>query len=208
MYEEYMKNFFEFPYGGYKNTYDQYTQNYYGMNYEPRYEYDMVQNYPYSYQTREANQAQNLEKYYPEIYKIVYPMVRKVCMKNNRYYEKDVIDEMVEEVYKNIQESEDTFELNITLNNDVRGESKDESAKEDRGGNEIEEKRQVRRNNSLNDLIRILILRELIGRPGCIGPNCRPGFGPGGGPNFGPGSGPRPPMPPRNDRGTFYGKYE
>ena len=72
MYEEYMKNFFEFPYGGYKNTYDQYTQNYYGMNYEPRYEYDMVQNYPYSYQTREKNQAQNLEKYYPEILKSRY----------------------------------------------------------------------------------------------------------------------------------------
>lgn len=217
MYEEYMKNFFEFPYGGYKNTYDQYTQNYYGMNYEPRYEYDMVQNYPYSYQTREKNQAQNLEKYYPEIYKIVYPMVRKVCMKNNRYYEKDVIDEMVEEVYKNIQESEDAFELNITLNNDVRGENKEKSAKEDRGGNEIEEKRQARRNNGLNDLIRILILRELMGRPGCMGPNCRPGFGPGfgpgGGPNFGPGSGPRPPIPPRPPRPRdsqeqFYGRYE
>ena len=164
----------------------------------------MVQNYPYSYQTREVNQAQDLEKYYPEIYKIVYPMVRKVCMKNNRYYEKDVIDEMVEEVYRNIQESEDAVELNITLNNDVRGESKEESAKEDRNKNEIEEKRQVRRNNGLNDLIRILILRELIGRPGCMGPNCRPGFGPGGGPNFGPGSGPR----PRCDQGQFYGKYE
>lgn len=205
MYEEYMKNFFDFPYGGYKNTYDQYTQNYYGMNDEPRYEYNMVQNYPYSYQTRETNQVQDLEKYYPEIYKIVYPMVRKVCMKNNRYYEKDVIDEMVEEVYRNIQESEDAVELNITLNNNVRGENK-----EDRSENEIEEKRQVRRNNGLNDLIRILILRELIGRPGCMGPNCRPGFGPGGGPNFGPGSGPRPPMPPRPrcNQGQFYGKYE
>ena len=108
MYEEYMKNFFEFPYGGYKNTYDQYTQNYYGMNYEPRYEYDMVQNYPYSYQTREANQVQNLEKYYPEIYKIVYPMITKKCENvRESNITKDDIENMTDEIYYALEEKQE-----------------------------------------------------------------------------------------------------
>ena len=196
MYEEYMQNFFNYPAGGYRNTYEQYGPENYGINYEPRYGADMVGNYPYSYNPnyiqgnmqnfQSRNVAQELEECYPEIYKIVYPMVRKVCAKNNyRGYSKAEIDRMVEEVYSNIEVS-DTVELNITLNNDVRGVSKEESSANDvKEDEERGEKRQIRRNNGLNDLIRILILRELLGRPGCVGPNCRPGMGP------------RPPMPPR-----------
>lgn len=73
---------------------------------------------------------------------------------------------MVEEVYSNI-EVNDAVELNITLNNDVRGSGSKEEAKEadttdsDKRG----ENRQIRRNGGLNDIIRILILRELLGRP-------------------------------------------
>ena len=136
MYEEYMQNFFNYPVGGYRNTYEQYNPENIGMNYEKV--YDMVDSYPYgynpnyiqgnmqSYQNR--NVTQELEDCYPEIYKIVYPMVRKVCAKNNNYrgYSKLDIDRMVEEVYSNI-EVNDAVELNI--------------------------------------IIRILILRELLGRP-------------------------------------------
>ena len=191
MYEEYMQNFFNYPAGGYRNTYEQYNPENYGMNYEQRYE--MVDNYPYSYTPnyiqgnmqgfQSRNVTQELEDSYPEIYKIVYPMVRKVCAKNNyRGYSKTEVDRMVEEVYSSL-EVNDAVELNITLNNDVRGSSsKDEAGEADATDSE---KRQIRRNNGLNDLIRILILRELLGRPGCFGPNCRPGMGP------------RPPMPPR-----------
>ena len=198
MYEEYMQNFLNYPIGGYRNTYEQYSPENYGMNYEPRY-FEMVDNYPYGYNPnyisgnnpnyQNRNMAQELEDCYPEIYKIVYPMVRKVCSKNNyRGYSKAEVDRMVEEVYNSL-EANDAIELNITLNNDVRGNNKEETLSkenEDRG-----EKRQIRRNNGLNDLIRILILRELLGRPGCIGPNCRPGMNP------------RPPMPPRPPRPPF-----
>ncbi len=195
MYEEYMQNFFNYPAGGYRNTYEQYNPENYGMNYEQRYE--MVDNYPYSYTPnyiqgnmqgfQSRNVTQELEDSYPEIYKIVYPMVRKVCAKNNyRGYSKTEVDRMVEEVYNSL-EVNDAVELNITLNNDVRGSSsKEEAGEADATDSEKRgEKRQIRRNNGLNDLIRILILRELLGRPGCFGPNCRPGMGP------------RPPMPPR-----------
>ena len=202
MYEEYMQNFFNYPIGGYRNTYEQYAQDGCGINYEPRYGFEMVENYPYSYNPnyiqgntqnyQNRNTSQELEDLYPEIYKIVYPMVRKVCAKNNyRGYSKNEVDRMVEEVYSNI-EVNDAVELNITLNNDVRGTSKDNNSEKDARENENRgEKRQIRRNSGLNDLIRILILRELLGRPGCFGPNCRPGIGP------------RPPMPPRPPRPPF-----
>ena len=94
-------------------------------------------------------------------------MVRKVCAKNNNYrgYSKLDIDRMVEEVYSNI-EVNDAVELNITLNNDVRGSgSKEEDKEANTTSDKRGENRQIRRNGGLNDLIRILILRELLGRP-------------------------------------------
>lgn len=47
MYEEYMQNFFNYPVGGYRNTYEQYNPENIGMNYEKV--YDMVDSYPYGY---------------------------------------------------------------------------------------------------------------------------------------------------------------
>lgn len=171
MYEEYMQNFYGYPLNGYKNTYEQGGYENQQVMYEPRYEYGFVENYPYSYNNlnynsvffQKRNIEQELENSYPEIYKIVYPMVRKVCAQNNRGYGKAEIDRMVEEVYSNI-EVNNGAQLNITLNNDVRGGDKEKESKD-----EERENRQARRNNMLNDLIRILILRELLGRPRMYG---------------------------------------
>lgn len=201
MYEEYMQNFFNYPMNdGYKNTYEQGGYYNCGVNCNQGYDFNRVEDYPYSYNNQNYNYIQNyqnrnnnmemqeLENYYPEIYKVLYPMVKKVCAKNNRNYGKETIDRMVEEVYSNIEANDATM-ISITLNNDVRGVSKERDNEEKENRDEVkEEKRQIRRNSGLNDLIRILILRELLGRPGgCFGPNCRPGFRPN----------PRPPMPPR-----------
>ncbi len=198
MYEDYMQNFLGYPQNGYKDTYEQCGYNSMQMNYEPRYTAEMVQNYPYSYNEfsylqnqnnyqnfQSRNAMQEIEDMYPEIYKIVYPMVRKVCSQNNRGYSKENIDRMVEEVYSNIEVNNASI-LNITLNNEVRGEKREASEEKTENNDDNRcENRQIGRNNTLNDLIKILILRELLGRPGCFGPNCRPGMGP------------RPPMPPR-----------
>lgn len=163
MYEEYMQNFLNYPANGYQNTYEQRMENYpYTSNPQNMLGY----NFPiYNMENRRNMGNFTIEQYYPEIYKIVYPMVKKACSQQNRGITKDLIDNMVEEVYTNI-EANDGINLNITLNNDVRGE------KEVENNEEIVENRQCRRNNLLNDLIRILVLRELIGRPGCMGPNC------------------------------------
>lgn len=202
MYEEYMQNFFNYPMNDlYRNTYEQEECYNCGLNSNQGYNFNRVEDYPYSYTNSNYNYIQNyqnrnnigiqeLEDYYPEIYKIIYPMVKKVCDQNNGNYRRDNIDKMVEEVYSNIEANDATM-INITLNNDIRGISKENENEKTEHRDEIqEEKRQIRRNSGLNDLIRILILREILGRPGCIGPNCRPGFRPK----------PRTPMPPR----TFF----
>ena len=164
MYEEYMQNFLNYPVEGYPNTYDTMMENYpYSYSNQDMFRYNYNQSM-YPVQNRSSITNREIETEYPEIYKIVYPMVKKVCSQNNRAISKETIDYMGDEVYRNIETTDGT-QLNITLNNEVRGEKVEDVKTENR---------QMGRNNLLNDLIRILILRELIGRPGCIGPNCNP----------------------------------
>ncbi|MCI8273250.1 MAG: hypothetical protein HFJ55_04115 [Clostridia bacterium] len=138
-YEEYMRNIL-----GYKPR---------EMDYQDTYDMD------YMFDTMD-NQEMDLQECYPEIYKIVYPMVQKACIQNTRAIDRDLVDNITEEIYFAIEDNEISEE------------------------NREQEDRQKRiRNNTLNDLIRILILRELLGGPGFPG---RPPI--------------RPPMPPRPPR--------
>lgn len=138
-----------------------------------------------------------LERYYPEIYKILYPMIQSACMRNTKPLTEETLNEMVKDIYSNFN-AEDV--------NDVRSSSKlkdssstsktssktDSSETRNRG-----EERVIRPNNYvLNDLIRILLIRELLGRPGNFPPN-RPGFPP-----------PRPPFRPRDMQSQDYSIFE
>lgn len=113
-------------------------------------------------------QTEELEQCYPEIYRIVYPMVQTACMRSTRNVTRELIESMTDEIYSAIEDNE------IVQNraNDKKEKNIDESRTEDR---------QRTRNNSLNDLIRILLLRELLGRPGFPGrpphPPMRPPMG-------------------------------
>lgn len=136
-YEEYMRNVL-----GYntQNTYMQ-TENQYGM---------IGQNNP---------NIQEINKYYPEIYGIIYPVVQKICSKRNlTTLNEDMISQMVEEVYGVIEPGDDIIEEgNEPKNGDVRNPREKETRQTNKGRN----------NRLLRDLIRILILRELLqgGRP-------------------------------------------
>jgi len=144
IYEEYMRSVL--GYQPMNNTYD--------MNYD---NWEMP-----NMTAMNAIQIQELENCYPEIYRIVYPMVQRACNQNTKPLTRDLIDSMTDEIYFAIEDKE---------------------MQDNRQKDEKNEDRQIRRNTNLNDLIRILILRELLGRPGF------PGF---------PGRPPRPPMrPPR-----------
>lgn len=112
---------------------------------------------------------QDLEKLYPEIYVKLYPTVCKKCSQCTDKFDEEILERMTNEVY-------DTIYVEVRK----------------------DEKRETRqRDNALRDLIKILILRELIGsgfprppRPPFPGPGPRPPH-----PPF-PGPGPRPPRPP------------
>lgn len=170
-----------------------------------------------SYQTMPVNYGNNqlneeLEACYPEIYKVVYPMVNKACMNNTKPVTSMLIEELTNEIYLSI-ENDNEINVTINLNNEVGGSgvnrttpttnvAKAEKMKENRG-----EDRQFR-NRGLQDLIRILLIRELLGRPGRPGnrppmpphrPPMRPPF---------PGGGPRPPIMPRDSGYNMGNLYE
>lgn len=161
---------------------------------------DMYNNYVNMPATPNMQPTQDLTEFYPEIYKIIYPMVCKACNVNsNREVTKDLLEQITDEIYRNVEpeEQQTTSRADVQLKN---GDVINPNAKEPE-----QQTRETRQNNFLlRDLIRILLLKEW-GIPNR--PPIRPPFPPGGGrPPMGPGPGmpppnrpPRPPMgpPPR-----------
>lgn len=209
----------------YDRYYDEYMRNVLGNNYMPDYRspYDMFPQDLYGMGTYMQNEMidsdmmdEELENCYPDIYRIVYPMVRKVCMKNTKPITRKLVDDMVNEIYVNV-EPNDSININVNAGNsskinsvssdrDIKNVSSRPEAKSEvkdvRG--EARQKETRQRNFLLNDLIRILVLRELLDRPSR--PNNRPPQRPPMRLPY-PGSGGRPPMRPR-DYGVNYDLYE
>ena len=156
-----------------------------------------IQNMNYN-QTWDMNTTSDmeLENYYPEIYKIVYPMIIKKCDNITMSVTKEDIENMTNEIYYALEER-DEIKLNINLTNEVRkAEISNNRAKMPDKKPEVKiselksEKRETRQTNrNLRDLIQILLIRELLRRrrPGRPPMPPRPPM---------PGPGPRPPMRP------------
>lgn len=146
-YEEYMRSvlgYNQIPNSIYTNAYD----NYY-------YDSDYINN-----QNRNS-QVEVIETMYPEIYRIVYPMVCRVCMQNSqRELTMDLINNMVDEVFMNVEPAE---RQNQTVNTQrpilKNGDVRNPNAKEPEVRGETRQQ-----NYMLRDLIQILILRELLRR--------------------------------------------
>ena len=183
-YEEYMRNVL-----GYSPYVD---RNYIYTNSQE----DIYNNYMNMPATPNMQPTQDLTEFYPEIYKIIYPMVCKACnMNSNREVTKDLLEQMTDEIYRNVEpeEQQTTSRADVQLKN---GDVINPNAKEPE-----QQTRETRQNNFLlRDLIRILLLKEW-GRPNR--PPIRPPFPPGGGrPPMGPGPGMPPPnRPPRHPMG-------
>ena len=185
-YEDYMRSVLGYPMER-ENTYE--TMQYVNMPYETTPSYSTAARY-----------SGEVMELYPEIYKVVNPMVCKLCDANTKPITAELLDQMTDEIYLNLEtepetdtvvnvrvntagdgksanRSSNTAQSNYAQNRNVKSKTENEMAQ-----NRQEEKREVRqrrpRNNTLRDLIRILILNRLSG-----------GF-PGHRP-------PRPPMPPK-----------
>lgn len=178
-YEEYMRSVLGYnqtPNNIYTNTYDDY---YYDMQY--------LNN---SNNISSNVNTEILDTMYPEIYRIVYPMVCKICTQNSqREITRELIDSMTEEIYLNIEPEERQETLNTTARTVLKnGDVRNPNSKEPETRNETRQ-----RNFLLRDLIRILILRELgrTNRPRPMPPPHPPRL-------------PRQPMqPPYNQRPTW-----
>lgn len=188
----------------YNETYDDYIRSILGYpnlnnNYESEYETEHMYNY----------QRNELEEYYPEVYRIIYPMVTKVCNNCAEPISREIIENMTDEVYSaleannEIRQEENRSNTNINSTKEVKTTFKEPINKEKRVENRGED-RQFR-NRNLRDLIQILIIRELLGRPRFPGQRPRPPRPPfpggPGRPPFPPGGpggpNPRPPIMPR-----------
>ena len=174
------------------------------------------------YQNGYSNSSQvsmrnNLEECYPEIYKIIYPMVKKACDENMGANTREEIEQMTDEIYSALEDN-NQINVNINLGNTIsttntngtenRSEvHKEEVQRKSTEKQQIENRNmetQARRrpfNNNLRDLIKILLIRELLGRPNNNFPP-RPPF------NRPPRPPMRPPIMPRNYEQPLYDIYE
>lgn len=160
-YEDYMKDVLGYPRENSISTYN----GYYGM------------------EQRNINMEINdseIEQLYPEIYRTVYPMVCKACMQYRGEITEDLVTRLTNEVYSNLEIEEFRGEGNS--NKEVRNSQQVKNSSKNDNSKQQNETRQRKPDNILKDLIRILIIRELLRR------RRRPGR-----PPF-PGN-PRPPMP-------------
>lgn len=116
---------------------------------------------------------EDLEDMYPEIYKIVYPMVCNACDTIEGAITEETVTRMTDEIYNSVK-------MDYEFDSEVIQEENRQIEDNQEG---IETRQRRPQNNFLRDLIRILLLRELLGN--------RPGF-----PNR-PGRPNRPPFPIR-----------
>ncbi len=153
----------------YNSNYEEYMQNVLGYSLRPKNTYQMPDS---MYEMSQVDNYEDidLESFYPDIYRMIYPMVQKVCMKTTSIINEETIDSMTNEVYL-AMEGEETRQGKLSTNTSngarIAGTA---------NTNKLEETRQ--QNFQLRDLIKILIIRELLRR------RRRPGIG-------------RPPMRPR-----------
>lgn len=178
----------------YYQNYEDYMRNVLGYPSHPETTYSFPDDYD------EKNTSIEEEALYPEIYKLIYPMVCKACdEKNNMPITQQLVDEMTRTIYENIEAD---MEMETTQNREVlkNGDVRNPNAKQP----ELQTRQRVP-NRTLQDLIRILILRELFRRKRQNRPTMRPPMPPRPpfpGPGMAPGG--RPPIMPRDYQDLYY----
>lgn len=195
-YEDYMRNIL-----GYSPNQSTYADTYFNYNRENAYGTAMY-----------SSEIMNL---YPEVYKIINPMVCKICEANTKPITRDLVEKMTDEIYLNIESDPNLAEsttINVRVNlpkdsktedtsmaskTSVNTKNRDNSKYRNNSSEtkvvqkkDIENSgyRQRNQNSILRDLIKILILNQLLGG------NRRP---PRPNPPRPPYPGPRPPIQPR-----------
>lgn len=128
----------------------------------------------------EINREVNLENSYPEIYRVINPMIENtINMYSDRNINNDILEEMTDRIYNSLENDERYLETkNTPLKN---GDVINPNAKEENRNN----------NFLLKDLIKILLIKQILNNASK------------------PHVPPRPPMPPRPPRynENYYPNY-
>ena len=162
MYEDYMQNLLRDNYSPYQYTYEPMSRNTYYYNQIEDYD-QLCYNSPYNNCAKKSfsrNLVTDIEKLYPEIYQIIYPMIKKALIQNTRPITENTLNEITNDIYNNI-ESENIINIKTDIANS-RNENK--PIQNTKNTSVVtEENRHI--NNSICDLIKILLIRELIDKP-------------------------------------------
>lgn len=157
------------------NSYEEYMRSMLG------YPYNRDDIYDDTYRNSQMNNIDfnEMQNCYPEIYKIVKPMVTSTCqMYSTRTITKEIVEEITMKVYSNIEPEENRSDIGMENKPLKNGDVINPNAKR-----EIKEDRNRKTNYLLRDLIKILVINELLGgiqnRPQ-MPPPIRPPQGPGG----------------------------
>ena len=150
MYRDYMQNLLGSNFPNYQNTYD-------NSFIDTGYFYNPANSNYYNNQPQ-INRSVDLESLYPESYKIIYPMVQKACSQISGLIDEDLLDNITNDIYNNL-EGENIINLNINIEN-----TKNETTDSNNSSNtRSSSSKQI--NNPIRDLIKILLIRELLRRP-------------------------------------------
>lgn len=144
----------------FNQDYEEYMRNVLGYN--PNYQNNTYRDNNYYPTQNQAYYNENLEAMYPEIYRKVYPLVMREVATNTRGITEDRIEEIVNKIYDELEDKQSREIEQDKVNSNGVYSNNTKNVKT----TEVKEDRQPRpRNNLLRDLIRILLLRELLRRP-------------------------------------------
>lgn len=150
-YENYMRSVLGYPIQNEMNTYN----NVYNDN---------NAYFPYRSGINNANDKK-YESLYPEIYNILKPMIRKICS-NPSYGDisNDTIEIMANEIYTNVESDINVINVNINTTPEAgkSGNATRRDMKVTQSQSKTEEARACCGNPTLKDLIKILILNQLL----------------------------------------------
>lgn len=174
----------------YNQSYEDYMRSVLGYSCMPEENptYDNYMPYP-AMNSNNVVEEMDCEELYPDIYRIINPMVCKACNENVKPITKEVVEEITEMIYQAVETTEMQVKVKQTKVELKNGDVRNPNVKKE----DLPETRQ--QNFLLRDLIKILVLKQLL-------QNNRPPRPPFPGPNPNP---PRPPFPPRPPRPPFPG---
>lgn len=162
-YDDYMRSIL-----GYSNS-DSYRMDNIGINNMGMHNMNTMGNMSMNTMGMSMSSDEDIECLYPEVYRIVYPMVCSSCDRvqfPGTTFNDEMITRMTNDIYDQV-EADGRIKIEVNVTTEVREtSSSSDSSVETR-------QRRRPRNRFLNDLIRILLLRELSRRRRFPG---RPGF--------------------------------